>query len=81
MTHLPRHYPLAFRCVHKTGGTSDNGIGIKEERIFDAKSLGLTGIRERVLLLGGETVISGKPGEGTVVRVTLPIGEGANPNA
>src|SRR5512141_56793 len=25
----------------------DNGIGIKEERIFDAKSLGLTGIRER----------------------------------
>src|SRR5659263_249240 len=21
MTHLPRYYPLAFRCVHKTGGT------------------------------------------------------------
>ena len=58
----------------------DNGIGIREERIFDAKSLGLTGIRERVLLLGGEAVISGKPGEGTLVRVTLPIEEGANPN-
>ena len=59
----------------------DNGIGIKEGRIFDSKSLGLTGIRERVLLLGGEAVISGKPGEGTVVRVTLPMEEGANSNA
>ena len=59
----------------------DNGIGIKEGRIFDSKSLGLTGIRERVLLLGGEAVISGKPGEGTVVRVTLPLAERANSNA
>jgi PAS domain S-box-containing protein len=56
----------------------DNGIGIMEGRVFDSKSLGLIGIRERVLLLGGETVISGKPGEGTLVRVTLPIGKGAN---
>jgi PAS domain S-box-containing protein len=59
----------------------DNGIGIKEERIFDSKSLGLTGIRERVLLLGGEATISGKPGEGTVVSVTLPFAEGAISNA
>jgi len=59
----------------------DNGIGIKEGRIFDSKSLGLTGIRERVLLLGGEALISGKPGEGTVVRVTLPIGERESPDA
>jgi signal transduction histidine kinase len=59
----------------------DNGIGIKEGRIFDSKSLGLVGIRERVLLLGGEALISGKTGEGTVVRVTLPMEERANPNA
>jgi PAS domain S-box-containing protein len=60
----------------------DNGIGIKEGRIFDSRSLGLIGIRERVLLLGGEAAISGKPGEGTVVRVTLPMMEkGAIPNA
>ena len=57
----------------------DNGIGIKEGRIFDSKSLGLIGIRERVLLLGGEAVISGKPGEGTVVRVTLPDGRKGEP--
>jgi signal transduction histidine kinase len=54
----------------------DNGIGIAEERIFDSKSLGLTGIRERVLRLGGEVSISGKPGKGTLVIVTLPFREG-----
>jgi PAS domain S-box-containing protein len=59
----------------------DDGIGIMEGKIFDPKSLGLIGIRERVLLLGGEASISGKPGEGTLVRVILPMEEGANPNA
>ena len=60
----------------------DNGIGIKEGRIYDSKSLGLIGIRERILMLGGEAVISGKPGEGTLVRATLPMmKEGANPDA
>jgi signal transduction histidine kinase len=28
-------------------------------------------------MLGGETEISGKPGKGTLIRVTLPIGKGA----
>jgi PAS domain S-box-containing protein len=59
----------------------DNGIGIMEGRILDSKSLGLIGIRERVHLLGGEAVISGKPGEGTLVRVTVPTGIGAISNA
>jgi PAS domain S-box-containing protein len=59
----------------------DNGIGIMEGRIFDSKSLGLIGMRERVLLLGGEVAISGKPGEGTLVRVTIPTGSGEISNA
>ena len=59
----------------------DNGIGIAEGRITGFKSLGLIGIRERVRLLGGKAVISGKPGEGTSVIVTLPDGEGASANA
>jgi two-component system, NarL family, sensor histidine kinase UhpB len=58
----------------------DNGIGIREGKIFDPKSLGLIGIRERVLLLGGEALISGNPGEGTLVRVILPVEIGANQN-
>ena len=59
----------------------DNGIGIMEGWISDSKSHGLIGVRERVLLLGGETVIRGKPSEGTLVRVTLPMGKGADSNA
>jgi PAS domain S-box-containing protein len=59
----------------------DNGIGIMEGRILDSKSLGLIGIRERVRLLGGEIAITGKPGKGTLVRVTLPMGKGASSNA
>ena len=59
----------------------DNGIGIPEGRITGSKSLGLIGIRERVRLLGGEAVIRGKRGGGTLVRVTLPDGEGASANA
>jgi PAS domain S-box-containing protein len=64
-----------------TVAVCDNGIGIKEGRIIDSGSLGLIGIRERVLMLGGEVQITGKPGEGTLVRVILPMKEGANPNA
>jgi len=88
LTNVSRHAAASQVNVslEKKGDTlivevRDNGIGIKEGRIIDPKSLGLIGIRERVLLLGGEAVISGKPGEGTLVRVILPMEEGANPNA
>ena len=59
----------------------DNGIGIQEGRVLDSKSLGLIGMRERVRLLGGKIAIAGKPGEGTLVKVTLPLGNEANPIA
>jgi PAS domain S-box-containing protein len=59
----------------------DNGVGIEDGRIMDSKSLGLIGIRERVLLLGGDAAISGKRGEGTRVRVTIPLEGGAKKHA
>jgi signal transduction histidine kinase len=30
-------------------------------------------MRERVLLIGGQLAISGAPGEGTTLRVTVPM--------
>jgi len=88
LTNVTRHAAASQVNVslEKKGDTlivevRDNGIGIMEGKIFDSKSLGLVGIRERVLLLGGEASISGKPGEGTLVRVILPMEKGANPNA
>lgn len=37
--------------------------------------LGLLGMRERVNLLGGSFVIESVPGEGTTIRVRIPLGE------
>jgi len=88
LTNIMRHAGASQANVNleRKDGTlilevTDNGSGIKEGRIMDSKSLGLIGIRERVLLLGGEAAISGKPGGGTRVRVTLPVEVRANPEA
>jgi signal transduction histidine kinase len=51
----------------------DNGRGIGENRLSGSGSLGILGMRERALLLGGEFLI-GNPGGGTTVRVRIPIG-------
>ncbi len=51
----------------------DDGIGFNFDDIKEKRSLGLVGIKERVLLLGGECYIKSKPGEGTVIKVTVPL--------
>ena len=50
----------------------DDGKGISEEELSAGGSLGILGMRERVLLLGGELAISGAPGKGTAVKVRIP---------
>jgi len=50
---------------------SDNGKGITESEITHANSLGLLGMQERVLLLGGEFYIKGVQGKGTTVIVQI----------
>jgi PAS domain S-box-containing protein len=55
----------------------DNGRGITPGEIAKRSSLGLLGIRERVLSLGGLIEIEGKPRAGTLVRVTVPVGRPA----
>lgn len=51
----------------------DNGKGITEREIADRRSLGILGMRERALLLGGEVMISGLRGRGTTVTVAIPL--------
>jgi len=51
----------------------DNGQGISEEEMRQAKSFGLLGMRERVYLLEGEIDIRGAPGQGTSVTVRIPL--------
>lgn len=55
----------------------DNGKGITESEMAAEESLGLLGMRERVLVLGGEVTIKGEPGQGTTVSVQIPLREEA----
>ncbi len=52
---------------------SDNGTGIDAEKISSRSSFGLMGMRERARFLGGEINITGVPGKGTTVRLSIPI--------
>ncbi|MGH8651116.1 MAG: PAS domain S-box protein [Gammaproteobacteria bacterium] len=54
-------------------GISDNGRGISLEQIGARQSLGLLGMQERARELGGTVMIDGKPGEGTLVQVRIPM--------
>ena len=55
----------------------DDGVGF-DGRIEnqDKRSLGLIGMRERTLLLGGNFQLKGKPGEGVRIRIEIPLVEG-----
>jgi len=52
---------------------TDNGIGISKGQIANPHSLGLLGMKERAMLLGGQFKIYGAKGEGTNVKVTIPL--------
>jgi signal transduction histidine kinase len=52
---------------------SDNGKGITEDEISDAKSFGLMGIKERALILGGAVEISGVPDQGTTITLRVSL--------
>jgi PAS domain S-box-containing protein len=51
----------------------DNGIGIDESKINSSTSYGIAGIRERVNSVNGNLYVKGIKGEGTVIRLTLPL--------
>ena len=52
----------------------DDGQGITESQRMHTQSLGLLGMKERALLVGGEVHITGKEGGGTTVIVRVPLG-------
>jgi signal transduction histidine kinase len=58
----------------------DNGRGLSEAQINKPDSFGLLGIRERTHFWGGEIDISGRDGQGTSIRVSLPLQDGGGIN-
>lgn len=53
---------------------TDDGVGF-DPHCPRPTSFGLVGMRERVLMLGGELTLDSEPGEGTSLSVTLPLQE------
>ena len=64
---------LKERAGRLTLRVRDNGTGITEEQIYDPKSFGLIGIRERVHPWGGKVSIKGIPGKGTTILVSVGL--------
>lgn len=58
-------------------GVEDDGRGFAFSGRTDSGSLGLLGMQERALMLGGELEIISRPGSGTRIRASLPLVHGA----
>jgi PAS domain S-box-containing protein len=54
---------------------ADNGTGFNLESISNKKTLGLLGIKERTLLLGGTYEFKSKHGEGSETIISIPLTE------
>ncbi|MBC7950037.1 MAG: PAS domain S-box protein [Chitinophagaceae bacterium] len=50
----------------------DDGLGFDEVNA-PKKTLGILGMKERTIMLGGEYTITGVPGQGTTVSVAVPL--------
>ncbi|MCL1125848.1 sensor histidine kinase [Shewanella surugensis] len=54
---------------------ADNGVGIVESHISTLKGLGLSSMKERAVLLGGEFEINSASVTGTVIKVSIPLNQ------
>lgn len=80
MTNIVRHAKATkvAVCLHIADGSlileiTDNGVGIQKNKITHHKSIGLQGMRERAMVLGGDLLITAVPKRGTDVKLLLPI--------
>jgi PAS domain S-box-containing protein len=83
LTNIARHAQVRCAAVELWfadgmlwGSISDAGVGFDVATVSTA-STGLTGMRERAHLLGGQVTIRSVPGVGTTVHLTIPIAENA----
>jgi PAS domain S-box-containing protein len=86
LTNIARHAHAGEVAVHViqqngelTLEVQDNGNGISDEDASGLKSLGLLGMKERAIMIGGELLIKGENGKGTLVRVRVPLSSTQNP--
>ena len=68
------HVRVQHRAAALIVEVKDNGCGFNPGR-RDVTSLGVLGMRERAAALGGELHIQSAVGQGTVVHLTVPVGD------
>jgi len=51
----------------------DNGKGVTKRLVYSHDSLGITGMRERTLALGGTFTLGGSKSKGTMLTVRIPL--------
>jgi signal transduction histidine kinase/DNA-binding response OmpR family regulator len=81
LTNIARHAGTASAAVRVWASAGQLKLAIEDHgRGFDAaaialraRSVGLASMRERAELLGGQFSLDSTPGEGTYIRVTLPL--------
>jgi signal transduction histidine kinase len=68
---------LYKKGMNVIGEVEDDGAGFDvaamESNYANRGSLGMINVRERATLVGGKTIIRSSPGNGTTVRVTIPV--------
>jgi PAS domain S-box-containing protein len=65
---------VSMECLEIT--VEDRGVGFDPQAVSSKrKTFGLSGMRERVLLLGGKLSVSSSIGKGTRLKVTLPLSQ------
>jgi signal transduction histidine kinase len=57
---------------------SDNGIGFRLSDSIASHGIGLCSMKERARILGGTFEVQSRPGQGTRITVTLPLGSGTD---
>jgi signal transduction histidine kinase len=80
LTNVARHAAAGAVQISlkKDGGVvslsvRDNGRGIAPEQIENPRTMGLLGMRERALAVGGDVRITSGGGRGTIVMAIVPV--------
>ncbi|HFD38589.1 MAG TPA: GAF domain-containing protein [Anaerolineae bacterium] len=66
------HVRLDFGQAHMRLIVEDDGVGLPAGIERENRGFGLTSMRERTALLGGQMTIHSRPGEGTRIEVIVP---------
>ena len=80
LTNISKHATasrLQIRLTEKDGWifleVTDNGCGITDQEMTKPQSFGIRGMRERCQQLRGSLHITGRPGKGTKVTISIPV--------